>query len=59
MLLSGEVSRVFVMTVYTLCVCSNRAASLQHLNKYNKALDDARKASQLRPNWEKGHFREG
>lgn len=40
-------------------VCSNRCMALLMLKKVTKALADAEKACELRPDWEKAHFRRG
>lgn len=42
------------------CVCcSNRCAALIKIAKLQKALQDADKCIELRPEWEKGYFRKG
>ncbi len=41
------------------CACSNRSAALLKLKKVSKALEDADKCIELRPEWEKGYFRKG
>ncbi len=38
---------------------SNRSAALLKLNKVTKALEDAEKCIELRPDWDKGYFRKG
>ena len=39
--------------------CSNRAAAFIHLGKESKAIQDANKAIELKPDWAKGYFRKG
>ncbi len=38
---------------------SNRAAAFIHLEKETKAIKDAEKAIELKPDWAKGYFRKG
>lgn len=38
---------------------SNRSAALLNLNKFTKALADAEACINLRPDWDKGHYRKG
>lgn len=38
---------------------SNRSAALLQLKKAAKALEDAEKCIQCRPEWDKGHYRKG
>lgn len=38
---------------------SNRSVSQLLLGKHQEALSDAQQAAQLKPDWEKGHFRCG
>jgi tetratricopeptide (TPR) repeat protein len=40
-------------------MCSNRCAALLKIAKVQKALADADKCIELRPEWEKGYFRKG
>jgi tetratricopeptide (TPR) repeat protein len=39
--------------------CSNRCAALLKVSKVTRALSDAQKCIELRPDWEKGYFRKG
>ena len=38
---------------------SNRSAVYSAQGEYQKALDDANKATELKPDWSKGHLRKG
>ena len=40
-------------------MCSNRCAALLKVTKLNKALADAEKCVELRPDWDKAYFRKG
>lgn len=42
-----------------LLVCSNRCAALIKIAKLSKALADAEKCIELRPDWEKSYYRKG
>eukprot|EP00878_Enallax_costatus_P040485 GHUV01046766.1.p1 GENE.GHUV01046766.1~~GHUV01046766.1.p1 ORF type:complete len:108 (+),score=19.26 GHUV01046766.1:53-376(+) len=43
----------------TVLPCSNRSAAHLKAGDAEKALLDVQQCTKLRPNWEKGHFRQG
>jgi len=55
--LLSPVAQCLLLLLVLSCAHSNRSVSQLSLGKAQEALADAEQACELRPDWEKGHFR--